>query len=77
MYELFFDVFCRFDIRASGLVLFLFFWSYLLCCICLFASGTSKSFSFNNLSGNFLSVIDVSGFDISNWVLNSGKFPSF
>ena len=37
----------------------------------------SESFSFNSLSRNFASVMDVMNFDISNSVLNSGKLQSF
>ena len=48
----------------------------------LIASSSSfpwyiKSFSFNNLSRSFLSLIDVMKFDASSSVLESGKWHSF
>ena len=63
--------FLRFDIKASGMVFFLFFLSYVFCCICSKTFVTSKSFPFSSLSRNSLSVIDVIIFDISGLVLNS------
>ena len=67
----------RFDIRASGMLFFLFFRSYVFRCISSATFGTSKSFSSSSLSRNFLSVIDVINFDISTSVLKSGKSHSF
>ena len=69
--------FYRFDIRASGMVLFLFFRLYVFCCICSTTIGISQSFSFSSLSRKFLSVIDAIKFDISNSLLKSGKSHSF
>ena len=57
--------FCFVDIKASGIVFCLFFFSYVFCLInSIFF--TSKDFYFIILSRNFLSVIAVINFDISN-----------
>ena len=69
--------FSRFDIRASGMVVFLFFRLYVFCCICSTIFSTFKIFSFSNLFRNLLSVIDVVSFDKSKSMLNSGKLHSF
>ena len=53
----------RFDISASGIVLFLFLLSYAFWCTCSSTFSTSNSFSFNRLSRSFLLVIDVINFD--------------
>ena len=54
------------DIRASGIVFFLFFFSYVFCFINSIIFFISRVFSFIILSRNFLSVIAVMYFDISN-----------
>ena len=69
--------FSRFDVRVSGMVFFLLFLSYMFCCICPTAFGTSKSLFFNSWSRNFVSLIDIINFDISNSVLKSWKSHSF
>ena len=53
------------DVRASGIVFFLFFFSYVVCLISSIIFFISKVFSFIILSRNFLSVIAVMYFDIS------------
>ena len=68
VYGFFFDLSSQFDVSASGEKLFLFLLSFILCCFCSTNFGTSKSYSFNNFSHNFLSVIDVISFDISSSV---------
>ena len=65
--------FSRFDIRASGMVFFLFFRSYVFCCICSTTFAKSKSFSSSSSSRIVLFVVDVIKIDKSNLVLNSGK----
>ena len=67
----------RFDISVSSIVFFLFFLSHVFCCICLTFFSTTESFSVNNLSCNFLSVVEVIKFDMSNSVLKYGKSDSF
>ena len=53
------------DIRTSGIVFFLFFFSYVFCLIRLIIFFISSVFSFIILSRNFLSVIAVMYFDFS------------
>ena len=65
------------DKRASGMVYFLFFLSYVICCICSTTFSTSKSFSFGSWSRLFSSVIDVLYLNIGNLVLISRKSQSF
>ena len=69
--------FPRFDIRASGMVFFLFLLSNVFCCIYSTTFDIFRSFSFSNLSRKFLSVIDVINFDINDSVLSSWKSHSF
>ena len=64
----------QFHISDCGIVSFLLFLSYVFSCICSTIYCRSKSFSFNNLSRHFLSVIDVLSLDMSNLMLKSGKF---
>ena len=70
-------IFSPFDISVSGKVFFLFFLSYVLCCICSTTFDTSNPLAFNGLSRNFLSVIDAIIFGKSNLVLNFGKSHCF
>ena len=51
--------------------------SYVFCCTCSTTFNKSKSFTFNSLCRNFLSVIDAMNFDIIKFVLNSGKLRFF
>ena len=78
LYVLFFSIgfpeisFSRFVFRASGMVFFLFFLSYVLCCTCSSTFSISKSF-FKQPDPCF-SVGDwCYSFCICNSVLNSGK----
>ena len=54
------------DIKASGIVFFLFFFSYVFCLISSIIIFNSSVFAFIILSRNFLSVIAVIYFDINN-----------
>ena len=55
------------DIKASGIVFYLFFFSYVFCLIISIIFFNSSVFSFIILSRNFLSVIAVMYFDINNF----------
>ena len=66
--------FSRFHNRFPGMLFFLFFRSYVFCRIGSTTFGISKCLSFNSLSRNILSVIDVINFNISKSVLIAGKF---
>ena len=64
------------DISASVIAIFCFFF-YVICCICSTVFGTFKPFLFIKMSCKVLTVIDATNFDISTWVLESGKLQCF
>ena len=57
--------FSRFDIRASGIVFFRFFLSYVFCLINSIVFANSSFYSFIKLSRSFVSVIAVINFEMS------------
>ena len=67
----------RFDTSCFSTVFLLFLLLYVFCCICSTTFGTSKHFSFKNLSRSFLSLIDLINFDISALLLKFGESCCF
>ena len=65
--------FCRFEIRASGILFFRFFLSYVFCLIISIVFFSSSFFSLINLSRSFVSVIAVINFEFSE---SSAVIPS-
>ena len=55
---------------------FLFFLSYVFCCLFLIVFGTSERFSFNSPSPKFFSLIAVINFELNTVLLKSGKSSS-
>ena len=73
LYWFFFYVFSRFDIRASVIVFFRFFLSYVFCLIISVVFFNSSFFSFIILSRSFVSIIAVKNFEMSR---SSAVIPS-